>query len=223
MSSVSKAKEFNAPSEYKKWLVAVVIALFLVVCCAGYVAITGVELFSLQAVSFVSAAVASFLLALALVASSVSYYIGWPNMRWGYQKQIGVVAFWIATLYCVTLVLLFPELYGYGLVQHAFSADVLLGGAAMLIFAAMVTINSKPIAPYFSWDTIKFMLGLGYVGYALLVIRAVFLEWSIWEAWLRTFDGYPPGRLVLSSVALIVLLLRISIPIHTALMRNLKR
>jgi hypothetical protein len=223
MSTISKAKEFSAPSEYKKWLVAGIITLLLVTCCTSYVAISGVDLFSLQAVSVISAAVASFLLATALVASSVSYYIGWPNMRWGYQKQIGVLAFWVAILYCVTLILLFPELYGYGLVHNLFSLDVLLGGTAIVIFAAMVGINSKPIAPYFSWDTIKFVLGLGYVGYALLVIRAILLEWSLWEAWLRTFEGYPPGRLVLSSVALGVLLLRISIPIHIAFKREWKK
>lgn len=211
-----QTSEFTASSEYKKWLIAGMIALVLFTFCTGYVALIGVELFSLQALSFISAAVASLLFALALVSSSISYYIGWPNIRWGYQKQIGVLAFWIASLYCLTLVLLFPELYGYGLVHNLFTMDVLLGGAAMTIFATMVAINSKPISPYFSWNTIKFILGLGYVGYALLVIRAVLLEWGLWESWLRTFEGYPPGRLVLSAIALGVLLLRISIPIHIA-------
>jgi len=223
MKSISKTSNFTAPSERKKWTVATVIAGTLTVFAMGYVSLMGVDVFSLQAVSFISAAVASFLLAIALVASSVSYYTGWPNMRLGYQKQIGVLAFWIAVLYCITLVALFPELYGYGLVDNLFTLDVILGGTAMLIFAAMVTINSKPIAPYFSWDTIKFVLGLGYVGYALLVIRAILLEWDLWEAWLRTFEGYPPGRLILSTFAFAVLLLRISIPIHIAFKGKVKK
>jgi len=217
MSTNSSTNNFVAPSESKKWKTAGALALTLGVLSGMYVVALEVELFSLQGVSFVLAAVASFLFALALVASSVSYYIGWPNMRWGYQKQIGVLAFWLASLYCVTLVVLYPELYGYGLIDNLLTADVLLGGVAMVIFASMVGINSKFIAPYFSWDTIKFVLGLGYVGYALLVIRAILLEWSLWESWLVTFEGYPPGRMVLSVVALIVLLLRISIPIHMAL------
>lgn len=216
----AQTERFTAPSEAKKWSVASAIALALSVFCSGYVVLIGVELLSVQAVSFVSAAVASFLLALALVSSSVSYYTGWPNMRLGYQKQIGVLAFWIACIYCVTLVFLFPEQYGYGFRANLFTFDVLLGSAAMLIFAVMVGINSKLVAPYFSWNTIKFVLGLGYVGYALLVIRAILLEWSLWEAWLRTFEGYPPGRLILSVVALGVLLLRISIPVHIALKKK---
>src|SRR3989338_893354 len=213
---------FTIPSESKKWLVAVSITLTLTVLCAGYTAFIGIDLLSLQAVSFVSAAVASFLFALALVASSVSYYTDWPNMRCGYQKQIGVLAFWIAVAYCVTLILLFPEQYSYGLSNNQFTFDVLLGGTAMIIFASMVGINSKLVAPHFSWDTIKFVLGLGYIGYALLVIRAVLLEWDLWEVWLVTFDGYPPGRLVLSVVALTVLLLCISIPVHIALKKSFK-
>lgn len=56
------------------------------------------------------------------------------------------------------------------------------------VFAFMVGINSKLIAPYFSWNTIKCILGLGYVEYALLMIRAVLLEWSVWKSWLRTFE-----------------------------------
>jgi hypothetical protein len=223
MSTNFQTNEFIAPSEHKKWLVAGVIALVLIMFCSGYVAVIGVALFSVQAMSFVSAAVASFLFALALVSSSVSYYTGWPNMRWGYQKQIGVLAFWIASFYCATLVLLYPDLYGYGLADNLLTLDVILGSVAMIIFTSMVGINSRLVAPYFSWDTIKFVLGLGFVGYALLVIRAIVLEWSLWESWLRTFEGYPPGRLVLSAVALVVLLLRISIPIHIALTSGRKK
>lgn len=208
------------PSESKKWTVAILIAVALTIGCAGYVSITGANIFSLQGWSFISAAVASFMLALALGSGSVSYYFGWPNMRLGYQKQIGVLAFWVAIAYSVSLVILYPETYWTGFKDNFMTADILLGSLAMLIFAIMVLINSKTIAPHFSLEQIKFMLGLGYVGYALLVIRAILLEWDLWEVWFKTLDGYPPGRLILSLVAVGVLILRISVPIHKAIVKS---
>jgi len=81
-------------------------------------------------------------------------------------------------------------------------------------------INSKHVAPHFTWDTIKFVLGLGFVGYALLVIRAILVEYPVWAEWIATFEGFPPGRLVLSVIAMVVLILRISIPITLSLKKK---
>ncbi|MEX0910102.1 MAG: hypothetical protein WDZ75_02280, partial [Candidatus Paceibacterota bacterium] len=116
--------------------------------------------------------------------------------------------------YGITLLILYPELYASGLIDNLWTADILFGLSAMAIFTAMALINAKPFAPYFDWSTIKFVLGLGFVGYALLVIRAIFIEFDLWVVWLSALEGFPPGRLVLSVIAIGVLLLRISIPIH---------
>jgi len=207
----------DGPSDGKKWTVATIIALILFVIHVWYVLGFTSTTAVLMAISFALAATASFLYALAFASGSVSYYIGWPNMRHGYQKQIGVTAFWFSLLYAITLLILYPELYYYGLAKNFLTWDVILGLSAMFIFGAMTFINSKPIAPHFSWDTIKFVLGLGFVGYALLVIRAVLIEFDLWVYYLTTFEGDIPGRLVLAAVAIIVLLMRISVPIHKSL------
>lgn len=214
MNTHIPTNNLNLPTTVQKCCVAAILALIFVVASSFYIVLLGINIGTIQAWSFLSAAVASFLFAIALSMGSISYYAKWPDMRLGYQKEIGVLAFWLSCLYCLTLVLLYPETYWYGFLENIFSADIFFGSVAMLIFASMVTINSKLIAPYFHLDTIKFVLGLGYVGYALLVVRAILIEWPVWESWLMTLDGYPPGRLLLSVIALLVLLLRISIPIH---------
>ncbi len=209
--------EYVGPSDAKKWTVALVIAVALFIPNIIYVLGFSSTSDLLMAVSFTLAAVASFMYALAFSSGSISYYFDWPNMRDGYQKQIGVTAFWFSLAYSITLLYLYPEIYYYGFVENFWSWDITLGLTAMIIFGAMTVINSKPVAPYFSWDTIKFVLGLGFVGYALLVIRAIFIEFDWWVEFLTTFEGDVPGRLVLSVVAFAVLLLRISVPIHIKL------
>ncbi len=206
--------DFTPPKDSTKWLIACLIAGGLLTGSMSYVAFVMPEADLIMALSFSLAASASFMFALSLSASSFSYYFGWPNMKAGYQKQIGVMAYWQALVYSLSLLYLYPELYVYGLRDNIFTPDVVLGTTAMVIFTAMTAINSKWLAPHFTWDTIKFVLGLGFVAYAMLVMRAVFIEWPLWEAWLTTFEGYPPGRLVLSMVAMVVLFMRISIPIH---------
>lgn len=207
----------DAPSENKKWLVAATIALLLFVFHVWYVLVFTSATLLLIAVSFALAATSSFMYAIAFSSGSISYYFGWPNMRHGYQKQIGVTAFWFSLAYCITLLMLYPEIYYYGFIENFWTWDIILGLSAMVIFGAMTFINSKLIAPFFSWDTIKFVLGLGFVGYALLVIRAIFIEFDWWVYYLTTFEGDIPGRLVLSAVAVVVLLMRISVPIHKSL------
>ncbi len=211
------AENYKAPSNQWKWSVALFFASVFFGFNFAYVLLFSSTTEVLMATSFALAAAASFLYALAFSSGSVSYYIGWPNMRDGYQKQIGVVAFWLSFAYSITLLILYPDFYLYGFFDNFWSWDITLGLIAMIIFGAMTVINSKWIAPYFSWDTIKFVLGLGFVGYALLVIRAIFIEFDWWIYYLTTFEGDVPGRLVLSVVAFFVLLLRISVPIHIKL------
>jgi len=196
----------------RNWVVAHVLSIIFIIPAIAYVAI-GYDATVLEYVSFVAASTASLLFATALSMGSLSHFIGWPDMRQAYQKQIGILAFWWALLYAITLVILYPEMYWYGLPQYFYSADVLLGLTAMGIFTAMVLINSSWVAPHVSKPTIFFVLGLGYVGYALLVMRAVLLEFPLWATWFATWSGLPPGRLLLSLIAITVLLLRVAVAI----------
>lgn len=216
----SNPSDHVGPSDRTKWLIALGIATVLLIGSMLYIplALPGVPF--LQAFSFALASSASFMFALSLSASSFSYYIGWPNMKDGYQKQIGVMAYWLALVYTLTLPYLYPELYWYGLKDNLFTPDVILGTTAMVIFTAMTAINSKFMSQFVTWDTIKFVLSLGFVAYAMLIMRAVFIEWPLYEEWFRTLDGFPPGRLVLSVVGMGVLFLRLSIPAHIALTKK---
>ncbi len=212
--------EHHGPSDRTKWLIASGIASVLLLGSMLYIPLALPDAPFLQALSFALAASASFMFALSLSASSFSYYIGWPNMKDGYQKQIGVMAYWLALIYSLTLPYLYPELYWYGLKDNILTPDVILGTTAMIIFTAMTAINSKFLSPYVTWDTIKFVLSLGFIAYAMLIMRAVFIEWPLYEEWFRTLDGFPPGRLVLSVVGMGVLFLRLSIPVHIALTKK---
>lgn len=217
MNTAPKQAEYQPPSEGFKWFVATIIALLIAAPATIYLEFVRGELFTLTTISVTLAATASFMYAISFSSSSFSYYIGWPNMRDGYQKQIGVFAFFGSLAYSITLLFLYPETYYYGFWDNLWTANVSLGLMAMFIFGLMTVINSKPVAKYFSWDTIKAVLGLGFLGYALLVLRAAIVEGDLWIYWLTTFEGEVPGRLLLSVVAIGVLLLRLSIPLHIKL------
>lgn len=200
-------------TERKKWIFACLLSFFYFIPAFLYISYAGISSSVLMVLSFITASTASLLFATTLSLGSISHFIGWPNMKLGYQKQIGVLAFWYSCFYCITLLLLYPKVYWYGFPSNFFSADILLGGMAMIIFTAMVLVNSKMIAQYLQRETIIFVLGLGYVGYAILVMRAILIEFPVWSLWFETFSGPPPGRLVLSVIAVGVLMLRLAVAV----------
>lgn len=204
----------NMPSTKKKWLVAFGIALGALPFVAWYVYAFLGTISTSVSWTMVTAGVAGILLATSIGAGSVSYYTKWPNPKWGYQKQIGELAFWLCLIYCLQLLVVFPDKYFYGFFDNFFTADILLGLGAMIIFGTM-TASQGPIGKKFlTWPQTKFILGFGFVGYALLVFRAIALEIDIWVAWFQTLEGLPTTRFVLSTLAFIVLLMRASIIVH---------
>ena len=203
------------PTEARKWVVAGYFTLGYGTLVAWY--LTQVAGVSLAEPSFwlsFLAATAGFMLATSFSASSFSYFFSWPDMRKGYQKQIGVMAFWLCFVYCVGLLVVEPDIYYYGFWENLATPNFILGLSAMTIFGLMVAINSGPIAPYFSWDTIRLFLNLGFLGYGFLVMRAILLEWPLWVEWMTTFSGLPTNRFILSVLAISVLLLRLAVIIH---------
>lgn len=202
------------PSETKKWLVAFVFLAVYGSLVSLYLSVVSGLSPSLSFLSAWSSAVAGFMLATSFSASSLSYFTGWPNMRLGYQKQIGVLAFWLCVLYCITLLVLEPNVYYYGFFANLATPNFILGLSAMTIFGLMVFLNSKPIAPHLSWDTIRLFLNLGFFGYGLLVMRAILLEWPLWVDWFATFSGPPTNRFILSTLAVSVLFFRLAAILH---------
>jgi len=193
------------------WRVAFLWALLFAVIGAAYVSSLDGTLVSLVSIGKVLAFTATLLFAMALGASSVSYYTGFPDMRLGYQKYLGVLAFWIALLYSITLLLGDPDRYFYGFFDNLFTVDVLFGLVAMCIFGSMVFINTKPVASLVGRRAIFFCFGLGFVAYALLVMRAIWIEWDLWMQWFSVQERLPPPRIILSIIATSVLLLRVSV------------
>lgn len=210
-------KKQPLPSETKKWLMALIFTAGYGSLVTAYLTLVTDTAFSLHFLASWSAATAGFMLATSFTASSLSYFTGWPNMRLGYQKQIGILAFWLCLVYCVTLLFLEPDIYYYGFFSNLTTPNFILGLSAMTIFGLMVTLNSKPIAPHLSWDTIRLFLNLGYLGYAFLVMRAILLEWPLWVDWFATLSGPPTNRFILSVLAIAVLLLRLAVIVHRKL------
>ncbi|MFN3188279.1 MAG: hypothetical protein ACK42D_01920 [Candidatus Paceibacteria bacterium] len=204
----------TTPSNVKKWTVAFGIAFgalpFIMLYVYGFLGTISTPV----SWTVITAGVAGVLLASSIGAGSVSYYIGWPNLRAGYQKQIGELAFLLCLIYCFQLLWVFPDTYYYGFWENLWTADILLGLSAMSIFGVMILANSPIGKRFLDWEQIKFILGFGFVGYALLVFRAIALEGHIWAEWFVTFDGLPTTRFVLSLLAFLVLLLRASIIVH---------
>jgi hypothetical protein len=205
---------FIGPSESKKWTVTICFAVVYGLLVTLYIQNVYDSNYNLAFLSSLLAATGGFMLATAFSASSLSYFTGWPNMKLGYQKQIGVLAFWLCLFYCFSLPILQPDIYYYGFFENLTTPNFIFGLGAMIIFGLMVAINSKPIAKHFEWPTISFFLNLGFVGYAFLVIRAIFLEWPLWANWLTSFEGFPTNRFILSVLAMVVLLLRLAVIIH---------
>jgi len=205
---------FILPSERKKWTVAFLIALGALPFIAVYVYAFLGTISTPVSWTVITAGVAGILLATSIGAGSLSYYTGWPHPKLGYQKQIGELAFWLCLIYCLQLLVVFPERYFYGFFDNFFTADILLGLSAMTIFGTMTLVQHPRIKAVLGWDWIKFILGFGFVGYALLIFRAIALEGHIWAEWFRTLEGLPTTRFVLSFLAFGVLLLRASIIVH---------
>lgn len=196
------------PTESRKWTVAFLFTAVYASLSMWYLMTVHGMTPSIGFLSSLTSATGGFLLATSFSASSLSYFTGWPNMRWGYQKQIGVVAFWACVAYCLTLLVGQPDIYYYGFWDNLNTPNFILGLSAMGIFGLMVFLNSHFVAPHLNWSTIKLFLNLGFLGYAFLVMRAIFLEWPLWTEWFATLAGPPTNRFLLSSLAITVLLLR---------------
>lgn len=214
MASQKKTFKQGSLSPAAGWLIAGVWGIAFAVLSGAYVYALDGTLTTLIAWAKITAATSALLFAVSLGMSSFSYYFGFPDMRRGYQKYIGILGFWVALAHSVMLPIINPDRYFYNLPENLFTADVALGLIAMLIFGNMVIINTKWIAPVVGRDVIIFSFGLGFVAYALLVLRAIAIEWDMWFAWFMTLEGLPPPRIILSIIATLVLIARISVSIH---------
>ncbi len=159
------------------------------------------------------AATAGFLLGFSFALSGMSYFFNFLDSKLHYRKQLGLVGYYFALVYSLTLVFRFPEKYGNGLTSHILDGEVLLGFGAMAILT-MMAIISHPQAVHILGATFwRILLRMGYIAFILLIIRAVMIEGEIWQVWFSTMETVPPPRLVLTVFAIAVIVLRIILQI----------
>lgn len=156
---------------------------------------------------------AAVCIAVSFALSGFCYYFDFLDQKLVYRKYFGLLGYWFALLYSLSLLLVNPERYFFGFLKNFFTADFILGLTAMAIFTFMAFISNawamKALGPQ-NW---RRALRAGYFGWFLLVVRAYLLEKELWTHWIKNLDGFPPPRLLLSLMAGGVIVLRLSIEI----------
>lgn len=165
---------------------------------------------TILAVSQAVAGSAAVMIGSSFAISGFSYYFDFLDKKICYRKYIGLIGFFLAFLYAVLLLFINPKRYFYGFFDNFFSADFILGLTALGILAFMAIISNNAIMQKMGPKNWRRGLRLGYIAYALLVIRGYLFEKAAWFAWLNDPKGLPPPRLVVSVFAVLVICLRLS-------------
>jgi hypothetical protein len=179
----------------------------------AYVLILDGTLLSIAALGKVCAGTSAILLGLSLGAGSFSYYTG-VVVTDAEKKYLGVAGVLFALAYSCILPYIDPNLYWYHLPEHALSVDVITGALSMLIFIGMIVVMERPCVTWLGMARARQFLSWGYIAYALLVFRAIWIEWDQWVTWYTYMDTLPPPRILLSIFATAVLCVRVSVPFH---------
>jgi DMSO/TMAO reductase YedYZ heme-binding membrane subunit len=165
--------------------------------------------FSAMSLSKALAATGGLLIGFSFALSGFAYYFNFLDTKVAYRKYLGLVGFWFALAYTLSLFFVDPDKYFFGLFHNLLTADVLLGLGAMLILTFMALISRTRAMQWLGPPRWRKLLRLGYLAYAMLVVRAVVVEWDVWTAWAENPAGrLPPPRLVLSIFAVGILLFR---------------
>jgi hypothetical protein len=210
-------QSFSQPSlSQKMWRVSWLLAFGIFDLFLVYVFFLDGSLSILSSWSKAVAGTSAVLLGMSLSLSSFGYYFDFLDKHILYRKYLGLTGFWLALLYSVILLFVNPARYFYGFFDNLGTADFVLGLSAMAIFTLMALVSNNRAMQWIGPALWRQILGLGYVAYALLVIRALFIEGDQWIKWWEVGSGLPPARLVISVLAVAVLLFRLSVPFAKA-------
>lgn len=165
--------------------------------------------FNLPAFSQALAGTAAVLIGLSFAMSGFVYYFDFLDTRLAYRKYLGLTGFWLALGYSLSLCLTNPDRYFFHFFEYANTADVRLGLLAMAIYTFMALISNNRAIKKLGPRTWRYCLRLGYLAYALLIIRAYIMEQDLWTGWWQSPQGsLPPPRLIITLFALAVILFR---------------
>lgn len=198
------------PSTAKFWWQTILFAVVIFVCGIGYnILYRG---FVGASFSEALALTAGVLIGLSFALSGLTYYFDFLDTKLKYRKYLGLVGFYIAVIYTITLVVRFPERYWQNMASTAFTFEAVTGILAMAIFTFMAVISGNWAIKRLgkNWRP---LLRVGYLAYFLLILRAFAIEGTIWANWLQELNSVPPPRLLLTIFAIGVILLRVALAI----------
>ncbi len=175
---------------------------------------------TLQTISKVVSGTAAIMIGLSLGLSSISYYIGVLRRQLPKRRYFGLMGFFLATVYSVMMLFINPDRYFYGFFDNLFTADLLLGLSAMVIFGFMALISNNRAVRMLGAVRWRNYLRFGYLAYFLLVVRGYILEHELWAQWFSTLDSLPPPRLVVSVLAMLIFSLRLSMIVSKMIKRQ---
>lgn len=162
----------------------------------------------------VLAGTSGILLAMSFSLSSFSYYYNFLDSKVVYRKQLGLMGYFFALAYALVAIYRAPDTYLNRWPENMMTVEVGLGAVAMIIFTIMALISNAAAVQWLGAKTWKSILGLGYIAYALLVIRGILLDAALWTDWFMTQEGIFTVRMFLTMLGIAVLLFRVSVPFH---------
>lgn len=163
---------------------------------------------------------AALLLAASFALSGFCYYWNFLDTKIGYRKYLGLMGYWFALLYSFSLFVVDPDRYFFGFFENFFSVDFMLGLTAMALFTFMALISNDAAMRAMGPHTWRRSMRVGYLAWFLLALRAYFIENALWVHWFLTLRGFPPPRMLLSALVVLVILFRISIEVSKYLRRQ---
>lgn len=201
----------NNPSTRPLWIHALLMAVLFYALAVGYNFLYWQE-FRIASLSESLAFAGGILIGGSFALSGITYFWDFLDTHLKYRKYLGLVGYYLALAYSVTLVFRFPDRYLSNFFTTLFQFEALTGLAAMAIFTMMAIISGNWAVKILggSWRP---LLRLGYLAYLLLILRAFNIEGGAWWSWATQLNGLPPARLLLTIFALLVIDLRIILEI----------
>lgn len=200
--------------EHKLWRHVFLLTtwLFLFFALYNLIVFSG---FSIRWFSQTLIGTSGILFCLSLGLSSLNFYFPTTfGHKVIYRRYLGLMGYFVSLIDLGLLLTLEHEYYVFGLVENAFTPDLMLGGTAMVIFTLMALISNDEAIAVLGPKHWRSILRLGYLALLLLVMRAFVIEGIGWNQWLLDPQGLPPVRLVISLIALTVLFARLSLVFH---------
>ncbi|MEP7166587.1 MAG: hypothetical protein ABI758_01250 [Candidatus Woesebacteria bacterium] len=179
-----------------------------------------VQTISIAVCSEALAFTAGILIGSSFVLSSLTYFFNFMDTKLKYRKQLGLLGYYVALAYSITLFLRNVDHYGTHASTSLGTREALLGLSAMAILSMMAIISGNWAIKLLG-NRWRMLLRTGYIAYILLIIRAFIIEGGSWRQWAFSFMSLPPPRLILSIFALIVIYARIGLEIALRLKKKL--